>query len=86
MYATIIPGKDERGSPKLTTQGTQVEVAPGIVLHGVIGITLDAQVGGMWRAYVECNVRVQPIKARISIRTPRPARYYRRGGRAIWRK
>lgn len=86
MYATIIPGKDERGSPKLTTQGTQVEVAPGIVLHGVTQIDLHASVGGMWQATIHCNVRVQPIKARIRIRTPRPARYYRRGGRAIWRK
>lgn len=86
MYATIIPGKDERGNPKLTTLGTQVEVAPGVTLHGVTYINLRAEVGGLWSATVHCAVRVQPIKARIRIRTPRPARYYRRGGRAIWRK
>ena len=86
MYAIIIPGKDKDGNPSLSPMGTQVEVAPGVYLHGVTYINLRAEVGGLWTATIHANVCVQPIKARITIRTPRPARYYRRGGRAIWRK
>lgn len=85
MEATIIPGVNKDGVPSLGCQGTRIEVFPGMPLHGVTSITLVARVGDVWRAHVECLVRVQPIKARVRLKLPRPARYYRRGGRAIWR-
>lgn len=86
MHATIIPGQDKTGKACLATHGTQIEVAPGVYLRGVTRIQLDAQVGGMWTATVECLTHVQPIKARITLQLPKPARYYRRGGRAVGRK
>lgn len=88
MYATIIPPSLPRGSsaPSALTQGTRVEVAPGIILQGVTKIELRATVDDLWRATIECYVRIQPMKARVQIKLPRPARFYRRGGRAVGRK
>lgn len=86
MYATIIPDVNEHGQPLLCTQGTKVSVAPDSYLHGITGITLSASLNGMWSAVITCNVFVQPIKARIQLKLPRPARYYRVGGPAVHRR
>ena len=83
MNAVIFPGLDANGEPQLSTMGTRVMLAPDIQLRGITRIELLAEVDGLWRATIECDVRLQPIKARVQLRLPRPARYYRRGGRAV---
>lgn len=85
MLAIIVPGTTQGGEPTPNCMGTRVEVAPGVALNGVTSINLRAEVGGLWTADVQCLVHVQPIHARVRLRLPKPARYYRRAGRAIWR-
>jgi hypothetical protein len=85
QMAVIKPAVDKHGEPSAHTMGTHVEIAPGVYLHHVTRIELLARVDSLWQATIQCDVRLQPIKATLRLRLPRPGRYYRRGGRAIWK-
>lgn len=51
--ATIIPGEKADGSSFHPAQGTKVVLSDGSELTGVTGITLRAEVGGIWKAVIE---------------------------------
>lgn len=51
--ATIIPGEKSDGSSSHPTRGTKVILSDGSELTGVTGITLRADVGDVWRAFIE---------------------------------
>lgn len=53
----IVPRKNADGSDSVLCNGTQVLLQDGTEVPGVTRITLVAEVGGVWRATLECIVR-----------------------------
>lgn len=50
---TIVPGPQESPNAPHQAQGTKVILSDGSELGGVTGVTLRADVGGLWKAIIE---------------------------------
>lgn len=57
----VPPPPDENGI--VLANGTKVYAEDGTQIRGITGITLTAEVGGIWRAKIECMVRVGEMTA-----------------------
>ncbi|WP_134943234.1 hypothetical protein [Pseudomonas syringae] len=51
--ATIVPGPQESPNAPHLANGTKVILSDGSELSGVTGVTLRADVGGLWKATIE---------------------------------
>ncbi|RXU01564.1 hypothetical protein B1F69_03930 [Pseudomonas syringae] len=78
--ATIIPGPQSHpGSPHLA-RGTKVILSDGSELGGVTGITLRAEVNGLWKATIEvCPHEVPTFMVEVTALADE-ARQYAQGG------
>lgn len=67
--ATIIPYVCGDGVQK--TQGTKVVLADGVELTQVTGIVLTCKMNDLWRAQIDCMVRMTPVTASAVIVFPK---------------
>lgn len=83
--ATIVPPELGDGEWYAKTQGTKVVLEDGSVLSGVTKITLVAVTDDIWRAVIECNVKIQAVKVDAEI-MPSPITVMIRNRPAWWQR
>lgn len=59
----IVPRKNADGSDSIVCNGTRVVLQDGTEVQGIKSITLVGEVGGVWRATLECIVHGPDITA-----------------------
>lgn len=61
QVATIIPGEKSSDTSVHLARGTKVILSDGSELSGITGITLRADAGGLWKAWIEVYPQIVPI-------------------------